>query len=586
MGDLFASPDEVVIATDGGTYVSSTVPSSGLSTEPGEPTSAYSGGYPEYRSYWWVYRPATDGTASIDTNASVDQGNLIYNVLSVYTGPGLNAFTVVAEDYGSGLGGMASQVAFEATGGATYWIRVADSADLDQGYVLTVTGPANLPENPLAVDAPPADLGVTVSGDHVALIDNDSFAYPIRVEIHPGEMQYLSPLVDNTGYTVETDEPLMFSKGRSAWWTYTPKTSGTLHLYTDNTQSTGHGHDSALAVYTGDSLDALDVQASDDDSGWDEENAELTVAVTAGVAYRIQMTATNAMRYRLRAQGPQTLGVYLDAPPLRASLGLRYPYGPVTDTLDAVPIEAGVEIPPEAGDVANIRIDAPPIGAGVALRAPRLLRLSRTLMSPLGTVPTVRPAFTVAVTQTESTLPGVYLDVQYAHTDTFTDPVTLTGNFSLNLRTNYLTLTATEDLDAGPWFWRVRLRAEDGEMPWSAPAAFTVATTAGADTVDLVWTVTDGLTQPHLWQVEPTSGATGDLITLYGQGFPGPTGTVRFNGDVVSVQAWNTVAGTDPDADDRAIDIAGGRIDAGHDEITLLMPEVTPGVGGFTVEGD
>lgn len=416
----------------------------------------------------------------------------------------------------------------------------------------------------------------------------DLFDAPDEVVVLTSTDHYLSDPLSNVGFTAETGEQI--TGYRSAWWSYTPIGSGDAFFSTEYSQSLGFGRDTRLAVWTGATLPELVLVGQDDNSAMDEVSAILTIPVTAGTTYRIQVTVPTDvdMAYRLWVSGPPTL-VYVAAPPIGAGVSVGMPLGSPSDTVDAAPLDVDATVPAQDGTIIpRIVVDAVPIGVGVTIGLPTLLRLSRTLMSPTGIVPTVRPVFTVAVTQYDSTIPGVYLDVQYDTTDTFTAPVTLNGNFALNRRTNSLTLTATEDLAAGDWFWRVRLRAEDGEMPWSTPAAFTVAPLFGADAVALVWTVTDGLTQPHLWQVEPSAGAVGDLITLYGQGFPDETtgGTVRFNDVVVPVTSWNTVAGTNPTAADRVIDIAGGRIDAGHDEVTLLMPELTAGVGGFTVEGD
>lgn len=117
---------------------------------------------------------------------------------------------------------------------------------------------------------------------------NDNFA---SAEVWTGTSGSIS--VDTTGATAETDEAIpTIGPGdgpwQSAWYEYTPITSDTLTIDLSATAA-GSDLDTVLAVYTGASVDALTEVGSDDDSGTNG-TSRLSVALTSGVTYHIQVS--------------------------------------------------------------------------------------------------------------------------------------------------------------------------------------------------------------------------------------------------------------------------------------------------------
>jgi hypothetical protein len=159
----WADATEVVIASSGGTYVSDQTPSSALTTEAGEPNPTV---YPPQRTAWWKYTPATSGTATFDTIATVGDPSSRDTEMAVYTGTALNALTKRASDSDSGgsANGYTSKITnLAVTAGTTYYIQVSEYTGVStrMRYVLTVTGPASGPSAVLFSGAAPVVSAVS-----------------------------------------------------------------------------------------------------------------------------------------------------------------------------------------------------------------------------------------------------------------------------------------------------------------------------------------------------------------------------------------------------------------------------------------
>src|SRR5207237_3339627 len=88
-----------------------------------------------------------------------------------------------------------------------------------------------------------------------------------------------SPTGSNVGATKESGEPNHAGNagGHSIWYAWTAPTSGTVTIDT-----IGSAFDTIMGVYTGTSVSALTLVASDDDSGG-SLTSKVTFAATAGV---------------------------------------------------------------------------------------------------------------------------------------------------------------------------------------------------------------------------------------------------------------------------------------------------------------
>lgn len=93
----------------------------------------------------------------------------------------------------------------------------------------------------------------------------------------------------SAGATREPTEPLHHGVqgGASIWWRWTAPQDADVWLDTD-----GSGFDTLLAVYTGSSLDRLDLVASSDDDG-DRMTSRLLFGVRAGVEYQVVVDGFN-----------------------------------------------------------------------------------------------------------------------------------------------------------------------------------------------------------------------------------------------------------------------------------------------------
>lgn len=138
INDNFADAIEVTIATDGGTYTSDSLDTSGNTTESGEPHVTASSNC----SAWWSYTPANSGTATFDTRASTSNGGSTDNFMAIWTGTNFADMVLVASNDDSGGSGKALIEDMPVTGGTTYWPQIGGFGFATMNLVLEVTGPA------------------------------------------------------------------------------------------------------------------------------------------------------------------------------------------------------------------------------------------------------------------------------------------------------------------------------------------------------------------------------------------------------------------------------------------------------------
>lgn len=206
---------QVISGSTGSTAGSNT----SANKEQGEPDHADN---PGGSSIWYRWTAPVTGPFSFNTF-----GSSFDTLLAVYTGSSVSALTVVAsnDDYGSNL---TSEVGFTATVGTTYSIAV-DGYDNETGTVTL---------NWLAEVPPPNDLFVNAA----PLIGSSG-----------------SITSSNIGAGKEPGEPDHAGDpgGRSVWFRWTAPGTGDFTFHT-----AGSAVDTLLAVYTGNSVNALTLIAS------------------------------------------------------------------------------------------------------------------------------------------------------------------------------------------------------------------------------------------------------------------------------------------------------------------------------------
>jgi hypothetical protein len=115
-------------------------------------------------------------------------------------------------------------------------------------------------------------------------VNNNDFAFP---ETFAGN----GPFNDfdfNVCADAEAGEPGPFSLDNSIWWTWTPATTGTATISTEDNGTNVTTFDTTLAVYTGNTLGSLSTVAFDDDSGTGLRS-QVTFPVNGGTTYRIKV---------------------------------------------------------------------------------------------------------------------------------------------------------------------------------------------------------------------------------------------------------------------------------------------------------
>ena len=219
----------------------------GASLETGEPMHASLAGG---KSVWWSWKAPASGLCQMDT-----VGSSFDTLLAVYTGTALNALTLIGENDGEPNDNFKiSRLQFQAVAGTTYQIAV-------DGY-LGEAGDAVL--NLLLQPAP------TGGG-------NDLF---VNRYLLTGQTS--SATGANATATKELAEPNHNGNrgGKSVWWRWVAPASA---LVTIDTR--GSGFDTILGVYTGPSVGALTLIASDDQGA--DDGSTVTFNAVAGTEYQI-----------------------------------------------------------------------------------------------------------------------------------------------------------------------------------------------------------------------------------------------------------------------------------------------------------
>jgi hypothetical protein len=235
----------------GGVYHAS---NRGFTREPLEPSHAGGSGQ---RSAWWRWTAPISGPTVINTvDSSFD------TLLAVYTGNSVSTLRQVAEndDIDPAQDLVQSEVSFGATGGITYWIAVDGFTD---GIIQE--------EGSIRLDI--SQKGGEPTG-------NNQFANAIALTGSRGVVT-----ANNLRFTRETGEPSHggIRGNRSAWWQWSAPSDGIVRF-----ETTGSAFDTLLAVYTGDSVNALKLVVENDDiiSG-DVWQSRADFVAKKGTLYRI-----------------------------------------------------------------------------------------------------------------------------------------------------------------------------------------------------------------------------------------------------------------------------------------------------------
>ncbi len=207
------------------------------------------------RTVWYIYTPPADTFLLADTVGSSGDP-----ALAVYTGTTLATLVNVACDDNGGPGDDA-EVSFNAIGGTTYYFQVAQQSRFSNVLSFNLHAP------------PPKG--------------NDDFAGSIVVV---GPLPYGNK-EDAGGATLEPGEPRPCGGiDNTVWYSFTPASDVVLAASTD-----GSSYNTALAVYTGSTLNSLVAVGCDDNAGFGQ-NSRLTFNAQAGVTYHFQVGGAREAR--------------------------------------------------------------------------------------------------------------------------------------------------------------------------------------------------------------------------------------------------------------------------------------------------
>lgn len=233
--------------------------------ETGEPSHAGAAGG---ASVWYSWTAPSSGTADFWT-----AGSSFDTLLGVYTGSAVDGLTVVASNDNVPQA-TTSEVTFAAVAGTTYRIAVDGNLGAKGDVVLSwaLTGGVPAPANDNF------DQAVTLTG--IGGIFTRSSA----------------------GATKEAGEPDHAGNpgGASVWYRWTAPGDGQWRFYTD-----GSAYNTLMAVYTGDSVDALTLIGSGDDVSAANRTSSVTFIARAQTTYWIAVDG-----YKGAAGGPAATGNY------------------------------------------------------------------------------------------------------------------------------------------------------------------------------------------------------------------------------------------------------------------------------------
>ena len=226
----------------------------GFTREPLEPSHAGGAGQ---RSAWWRWTAPISGPTIINTvDSSFD------TLLAVYIGNSVSTLRRVAEndDIDPILDQVQSEVSFGAIAGATYWIAVDGFTD--------------------GIIQEEGSIRLEISQKGGQPTGNNAFANATTLSGSQGAVT-----ANNLRFTREIGEPSHagIRGNRSAWWQWSAPNDGIVRF-----ETTGTAFDTLLAVYTGDSVNALKLVVENDDiiSG-DVWQSRAEFAAKKGTLYRI-----------------------------------------------------------------------------------------------------------------------------------------------------------------------------------------------------------------------------------------------------------------------------------------------------------
>lgn len=412
-----------------------------------------------------------------------------------------------------------------------------------------------------------------------------SFTNPIKISITNPSVAYQSPALHTADFPADdgagTNHPI--------WFLYVPAVNGTVDVDTElGTQVNG----TRLALYLGDNYVTDTVGSVTLDQSVDfyygQPYSRLGTAVTADKSYWLLLSSfdapTDSFDYVMRASGAVTVdygdggtsGVVAPAMDTVIESGLP---GLGSVHLDAAPADTVVEV----GGRLIKSVVAPPAESSITVRAPSTGRVRRVLGRPddNAVVPVDLPQFTVAVQVIEGEFESISVDFQGDIAGQLTNgsPV-FSQAVPEDLNVNLVVFNSPIPLVNGSYQWRARLVLDGVPQSWTPAKTFTVNTAASDATVPISWTVTNELTSPHLWEVDPPAGVPGDQIRITGQGLPAaPTVTINaVDAPVVSV--------THVPATAASLTVDRTLADVEHDVIVVTVPIVSPPGGALIVRGN
>jgi autotransporter-associated beta strand protein len=264
-----------------GTNVITTGSNVDATKEPGEPDPNFTGG----RSVWWTWTAPANGSVTLST-----AGSSFDTILSVFTGDSLPDLRLVAFN-DTEL--ATSTVTFNVTAGMVCQIAV-DGTDNDSFPTNNNVGTIVLQLTLGPTQPPPA---------------NDHFAH--RAVLSGSRLSNVQG--SNVGATKEPGEPFHADVigEKSVWWTWTAPASGALSLLARGSSTRGGALDTALAVYTGNSVSNLTFIAGNDEDDFGYESS-VTCNVISNVTYQIAVDGFEGDQGSIRLD--LDLGAPLPAP--------------------------------------------------------------------------------------------------------------------------------------------------------------------------------------------------------------------------------------------------------------------------------
>jgi kumamolisin len=322
----------------------------GATRQAGEPEID---GNPGGASIWYEWTPSFSGQVTFTTF-----GSSFDTLLGVYTGVSVTALTQIAANDGYGNTANCS-VTFQVNAGTTYHIAVDGFDGATGNTVLNWSKNSSLPvvsnfsPNAGPVGTPLIITGSAFTGATSVALGNTPMTYQV---VSDSEITATVPAGAGTSFisvgnflgtvnssnvftvtaapvndTFATRIPLTGSVvhttgasvgaglengdgdiagnpgGERVWWTWTPPVTGVYAIST-----AGSNFDTLLGVYTGSSLNALSLVASNDDDPSGGVTSYLTMTATAGTPYQIAVDGLNG------ADGTVSLSIY----PQQASMDL------------------------------------------------------------------------------------------------------------------------------------------------------------------------------------------------------------------------------------------------------------------------